>query len=174
MEEIWKDITDYEKIYQVSNIGRVRSLNRLDSIGKKRKGNIMKISIGSGGYFRVNLCKNGKRKPTEIHRLVAKEFVDNPKNEKVVNHMDGIKTNNIYTNLEWCSLRDNNIHAYENDLLNTKLSKEDIAEIRRVYIPRHEIYGLKALAKKYKISSVSYFCKIVNNRVRNYKEENIK
>lgn len=94
MGEIWRDIKDYENLYQVSNLGNVKSL---------RNGKILKPSMTTKKeYFGVSLCKNGKPKRFVIHRLVAIAFIDNPLNYPVVNHKDNDKTNNNVSNLEWC------------------------------------------------------------------------
>lgn len=116
MIEIWKDIKDYEGIYQISNLGMVKSLNRLDSRGFKRKGKILKCNTNNKGYLEVILCKNGKTKHILIHRLVAIHFVKNPNEYKVVNHIDGVKQNNKVSNLEWCTQSYNLKHAYLNGL----------------------------------------------------------
>lgn len=98
-EEIWKDVVGYEGLYQVSNIGRVRSLGH----DKWHKGRILKPIIdGKGAYFYVGLFKNGKRKGESIHRIVATAFIPNPKNLPCVNHKDENKQNNKAENLEWC------------------------------------------------------------------------
>lgn len=96
--EIWKDIKDYEGLYQVSNYGNVRSLI-------KRTGSIiiLKPDKTQSGYFRVTLCKNYERKRYMVHRLVAEAFIPNPNNLPQVNHKDENKTNNRLDNLEWCT-----------------------------------------------------------------------
>lgn len=97
--EIWKDIEGYEGLYQVSNMGRVKSLSN----NKKRKEKILKSSKDGGGYLMVGLCKDGKQKCHKIHRLVASAFLDNPNNLIEVNHINEIKTDNCAENLEWCN-----------------------------------------------------------------------
>ena len=99
MEEIWKDIDGYEGLYQVSNLGNVRSLNY------KRQGYTRKLRLrfDGVGYHIVSLCGNGKPKNAEVHRLVAKAFVSNPDNLPCVNHKDETRTNNKVDNLEWCT-----------------------------------------------------------------------
>lgn len=110
MKEIWKDIKDYEGLYQVSNWGRVKSLKRLV---KKWNGSrtvsekILQPLIQSNGYYYVGLVKNNKRINYKIHRLVAEHFIPNPNNYKEVNHKDENKTNNVVTNLEWCDRKYN-------------------------------------------------------------------
>lgn len=94
--EIWKEIEGYEGLYQVSNLGNVKSLN-------KRKGRILKTIKDHFGYLRVRLSKQGELKNHKIHRLVAETFLDNPNNYKQVNHKDENKTNNKVDNLEWCT-----------------------------------------------------------------------
>lgn len=108
-EEIWKDIGGYEGLYQVSNLGRVRSLDRMvgDRWGGKRlyKGKIMKTPLNSDGYCCVDLCKENKRKTYRVNRLVAIAFIknDDPINKIFVNHKDEDRANNYANNLEWCT-----------------------------------------------------------------------
>ena len=96
MREIWKDIPDYEGIYQVSNLGNIKSFTKVSN------GHILKPCI-SKGYKYVCLNKNGKHKNYAVHRLVALAFVKNPYGYKVVNHKDENKLNNNADNLEWCT-----------------------------------------------------------------------
>ena len=97
--EIWKDVKDYEGLYQVSNMGRVKSLN-YNKTGKER---IMKSYDSGHGYLQVQLCKDGKGKCYYVHRLVATAFLENPEGYNEVNHLDEDKTNNCVENLEYCS-----------------------------------------------------------------------
>ena len=113
MEEIWKDIEGYEGRYQVSNLGRVRSLDQTyiqpnphnGTLQKvTRKGKILKQSLCKPGYLFVELSAGNKEYTHhDIHRLVAKAFIPNPENLEMVNHKDEDKTNNCVWNLEWCS-----------------------------------------------------------------------
>lgn len=96
---IWKEISGYEGLYEVSNTGLVRSL----WLGKKRI-----ISPGNcHGYLRVGLYKDGKIKNMQVHRLVAEAFLPNPNKLETINHIDEDKTNNNVSNLEWMSRGDN-------------------------------------------------------------------
>ena len=105
MEEIWKDIQGYEGLYQVSNLGRVKSLNYHRS-GKEC---ILKNCIHTNGYLFVNLCSKRKLVKTYlVHRLVSQAFIENPKNLPQVNHIDEDKHNNCVDNLEWCNSKYNN------------------------------------------------------------------
>jgi len=109
-QEIWKDIAGYEGIYQVSNMGRVKSLDRLDRLGRRTYGCIRIPSKGKTGYLNVNL-RNGYEKRFYIHRLVAEAFIPNPENLPCINHRDEDKENNSIDNLEWCSHKYNNSHG---------------------------------------------------------------
>ena len=151
MKEKWRDVKDYDGLYQVSNLGRVRSLNRIIDISEsklrgeklKRKGVLLKPNKTSQGYYCVKLCKvvNGKsyQKNCRIHRLVATAFIVNSKNKKQVNHTDGNKGNNKVTNLEWCTPSENVLHSirvlgnntHENHGKNI-LSKKQVDEIRKL------------------------------------------
>ena len=102
MEE-WKDIKDYEGLYQVSNYGRVKSLNHNHTSKEK----ILSLKPNGRGYIRVTLCKNNIKKPYSVHRLVAITFIPNPNNYPLVNHKDEDKTNNHVDNLEWCTYKYN-------------------------------------------------------------------
>lgn len=99
--EIWKDIKGYEGLYQVSNMGQVKSLGNGKSNKSKLK--VMKQQLNHKGYPMINLCKNGVTKGVSVHRLVAINFIPNPNNLPQVNHIDEIKTNNCVENLEWCT-----------------------------------------------------------------------
>ncbi len=109
--EIWKDIKGYEGLYQVSNLGRVKSLerrvkhNKCGYITIKQK--ILKNKIGKTGYFEVDLRREGTHKYCRVHRLVAEAFIKNPKNYEIVNHKDENKLNNNVENLEWCTAKYN-------------------------------------------------------------------
>ena len=102
MEEMWKDIKGYEGLYQISNLGRVKSLNRMM---KKRKciETIKKPTLSNKGYYRLPLYNNGKVKMYAIHNLVAEAFIDNPYNKLTVDHIDRNKTNNVVSNLRWAT-----------------------------------------------------------------------
>jgi hypothetical protein len=101
--EIWKDVVGYEGLYEVSNFGRVRSLDHIDNLDRLIKGKLLSLTLNQKGYVQVSLSKRGKVKKYEVHRLVALTFLDNPEKLSDVNHKDGSRTNNYVENLEWCS-----------------------------------------------------------------------
>lgn len=105
MEEIWRDIKGYEGLYQVSNLGHVKSICRSYSKSLDRttiRIRILKYALTTKGYCQLNLCNEKGQKPFRIHRLVAEAFIPNPHNLPQVNHKDEDKTNNRADNLEWC------------------------------------------------------------------------
>ena len=122
MEEIWKWIDGYENMYQVSNLGRVRSVDRYVycevSPNKLQHiyGKVLKQGTNHKGCPIVYLSKDGKQKTITVHRLVALTFIENPLNLPQVNHIDGNKTNNNVSNLEWCDNSYNQIHAHKTGL----------------------------------------------------------
>lgn len=117
MEEIWKDIKGYEGLYQVSNLGRVRSLDREVyhmNMGVVRKhiykGKELRTFLEKDGYVYLFLYKDKRSKKYSIHRLVAENFILNSNNLPIINHKDEDKTNNIASNLEWCDYSYNNTY----------------------------------------------------------------
>ena len=105
-KEIWKDIPNYEGLYQISNYGRIKSLYNY-----KRNGtNILKPRIKKG-YYCIGLRKKGKRKWIGIHRLVGQTFIPNPNNYPCINHKDENPLNNYVENLEWCTVKYNNCYG---------------------------------------------------------------
>lgn len=109
MEEIWKDIVGYEGWYQVSNFGRVRSVDRyvngnhINCDFQFMRGKIRKLRKNKDGYWIVILRKNSKSKGFLVHRLVAEAFIPNPRNLPYINHKDENPENSTVTNLEWCT-----------------------------------------------------------------------
>ena len=112
--EIWKDIEGYDGYYQISNLGRVKSLGRLMCRGyvfRMCKDTIRKITVKKDGYAEINLSIENKSTHFRVHRLVALTFINNPKNKSEVNHINSNRLDNNVTNLEWTSKSENQCHA---------------------------------------------------------------
>lgn len=107
MKEIWKDVPNYEDLYQISNLGRIKTKNKLGKDRLQRcyiKNSIIcSPNLDSSGYKQIVLSKNKKRNTHKIHRLVAQAFIPNPNNYPCINHKDENKLNNYVDNLEWCT-----------------------------------------------------------------------
>ena len=112
-KEIWKSVVGYEKLYEVSNLGNVRSIERYVKYTKwktgthfqLRKQKLLKQVKMKNGYIRVEISDNGNHKLQLVHRLVAQAFIPNPNNYSQINHIDCNKENNCVDNLEWCSCK---------------------------------------------------------------------
>ncbi|MBA8773108.1 endonuclease [Staphylococcus schleiferi subsp. coagulans] len=118
MEEVWKDVPGYEGYYQVSNTGKVRSVDRVieykDGRVFKYPTKILKSKADTRGYLQVGFSVKGKNTNHRIHRLVAETFLEKPNIELIsVNHIDGVKTNNNLDNLEWVSYSENTRKGYK-------------------------------------------------------------
>ena len=114
--ELWKDIPNYESLYQASNLGRIRSLDHVRKNGTNsyiQKGKILKFNKNYSGYYQVRLSKNGIAKTYRVNRLVALTFIDNPLNKETVNHKDGDKLNNKVENLEWATRKEQTNHMHK-------------------------------------------------------------
>lgn len=115
MREIWKDIPNYKGLYQVSNLGCIKSLERIvkrPQHGAYSVSDRIRSSSVRNGYLQIILSANGKKTSYSIHRLVAELFIPNPDNKPCVNHKNGIRNDNSVENLEWCSYSENMKHCY--------------------------------------------------------------
>ena len=136
MKEIWKDIEGDEGLYQISNLGRVKSLGRIDNNNHKVKERVLKILSDKDGYSLINLYKNGKIKTHRVHRLVAIAFIENPNNYPMINHLDENPKNNNMENLQWCTAKQNNNYGNHNKKVSSALKgkpkeKQHISKSRK-------------------------------------------
>lgn len=123
--EIWKDVENYEGLYQISSHGRIKGhMGKIRTPGSNKKGRM-------GGYLLASLSRNGKSKTHYIHRLVAIHFIPNPDKFIVVNHLDGNDTNNKIENLQWCSHSENMRHMYRIGLRQRKI--KNILLVKSLY-----------------------------------------
>ena len=125
MQEIWKDIVGYEGLYQVSNIGRVKSIKR---------DKILKEQLNERGYLRVSLSKNGKHKTWRVHRLVMITFIGYVEGKDQVNHIDGDKTNNRLDNLEYVTPKENTNRAWKKGI--AKYTDERKEKLRKIALEK--------------------------------------
>ena len=167
--EVWKDIKGYEKFYQISSTGRIKSLDRLDNVGSHHKERILKSCLNTRGYLMVGLYNSGKRHPVNIHKLVTLHFIANPTIGTQVNHKDGNKQNNLSSNLEWCSPSENIRHAHKNGLSKpvkgervgtSKLTKEEAYAIKDM---QNKGLSQRIIGEMFNISQQEV-CKIHNNK----------
>lgn len=168
-DEIWRDVVGWEGLYQVNKKGQVKSLDRTvyrsDGTIQNFKGRMMKLFKNSSGYVLVRLSDstNGKRSCERCHRLVASAFIDNHLNKPEVNHIDGVKSNNMVENLEWVTPKENRKHAWDMGLRNRShlpirkgsdhcMAKLNYNAVSDMIELRKEGYSYQKIADKYKVS----------------------
>jgi DNA uptake protein ComE-like DNA-binding protein len=155
MKEIWKDVNDYEGYYEVSNLGRIRTVYRVVN-NQHLKSKIKSLNRIVDGYLCVSLQKNGAKASKPVHRIVATAHIPNSENKPQVNHKNGNKLDNRVVNLEWNTGVENMRHAINTGLVPTKLTKEDVIALR---INKNGLTQ-KGLAKLYGVSE-SHVHKII-------------
>jgi len=165
MEEVWKPVLGYEGYYEVSNRGRVRSVDRDVNYvyGKRRvKGRVLKQETSNRGYKRVHVSANGVSKHLTVHREVSKAFIPNPEDKRTINHKNCDKTDNSVNNLEWATYSENHNHAHKNGLSNvpkgskhhnSKLNESQVREIKKRLDTGDETQG--EIAKDYPVTATS-------------------
>ena len=134
MKEVWKDIKDYEGLYQVSNFGNVRSFKNLNGRGLVNTPHNLKPQYGRHNYYAVHLTKDKLYKNALIHRLVAETFIPNSDKLPQVNHIDGNKYNNHVNNLEWCTCKYNIRHAHDLGLHKKYFGKDNPNSKEKKYL----------------------------------------
>jgi hypothetical protein len=166
--EVWKDVLGYEGFYQVSDKGRVKSVDRRVVYSNGRVYNYrektLKPAIDKDGYCVIGLCVKQKIKVKKVHRLVAECFIDNLENKPQVNHKDGIKCNNHVGNLEWCTCSENQRHCNDTGLrvagkgdkaTSNKLTEIDVGFIRLWIKLGH---SQREIAKIFKVHFATISC----------------
>ena len=175
MEEIWKDIPEYEGLYQASNFGKIKSIKREHYIPSLNKiifidnNKILKPAISKDGYKTVVLTKNKKRKTYKVHKLIALTFISQKDDKLQVNHKDGNKLNNNVENLEWCNNSENIKHAYDNKLIDItkKYKKVNQYDLNGNFIKQW--VSMKEAGEKLNICSqnISMCCRGVRKKTYN-------
>lgn len=156
MNEIWKDIEEYEGLYQVNSLGQIKNV---------RHNHILKGHKMKNGYITVMLSKNKKHKRKYVHRIVAETFLDNTDNYKIVNHKDFNRTNNNLNNLEWCSQKYNVLYSY----LNNRMPLPPAQKPKKIKRNDGKIYNsIEEAGKDMKIHP-SIICNQLKNRQKTAK-----
>ena len=173
MKEIWKPIEGFEGLYEVSNTGKVRGVDRIVKsrwgTDKVWKGKELAHSIKYDGYHKVTLMKDGISYYFSIHRLVANAFIPNPNNLPCVNHKDENPANNNVDNLEWCDVKYNSNYGNRNEKL-SKSQTNHPAKSYKIFVEGiGEFPSIKEFARQYKLNYSGLKAAVSNNRpYKNY------
>jgi hypothetical protein len=175
--EVWDWVKGYENFYQVSNLGKVRSVDRYVKTNNNQtrfyKGQLLSQGLGKNGYYIVALTMNKVQTTKTVHRLVAETFVFNPNDLPMVNHIDENKMNNTYKNLEWCTQSYNNSYG-------TKIARSAIKKAKpvcQIDISTNRVIrtypSIRAAEKAFgvKDANISAVCKGTRKTVLGYKWE---
>lgn len=185
MSETWKEVKGFPN-YLISSNGRLWSKTKIVSRPKGKylkKGKIMKLRDDTHGYLTANLINGDVRKNCKIHRLVAENFIDNPEGKREVNHINGVKTDNEVSNLEWVTSKENKTHAWNMGLYKrqdrskysgencgtSKFKEHQIIEIRKIY--KSGGISQKALGEIYGTSQAQIYYIVNHITWKHVKEE---
>jgi hypothetical protein len=163
MVEIFKDIPNYEGLYQVSNYGRIKALPKKAG-SSNRKERILKpiIKVGAdNNYLRIMLYKNNKHRFCSIHRLVMLTFKG--KSNLQVNHIDGNKQNNRLDNLEYCTAKENTQHAWENGLCE-KYNNNRKIEVKQFDKQKNLINSFNSIKEATFYTKINHISSCINNK----------
>ena len=172
--ELWKDIKDFEGLYQISNLGNIKSLPKKHNLKNGhsyiQKEQILKPFKNNKGYLQIALVKNGKHYKRQVHNLVATTFIENPNNYIEINHKDENSTNNIVSNLEWCN------STYNNNYGNCK---RKISEANSIKINQYDLQdnfikqwnSMKEASETLKLSrgNICLCCEGIRNKTGGYR-----
>ena len=172
MKEIWEDIKGYEGLYQVSNLGRIKSLKYWSNVHNKyyNREIILKQKENRYGYLFVGLYKEHKRKECLIHRLVSEAFIPNLENKKEINHKDGNKKNNCVNNLIWCTRSENMLHAYKTGLRKAIKTAQPVIQydMNKNFIKKWNNISEIKKQMNFDYSSIYQCCNNKRNKAYNY------
>lgn len=146
LEEVeeWRAVVGYEGYYEISSIGRIRgvdrNITRKDGVKAFVRGKILAPNKTQSGYLFVDLGMERKRHDFKVHRLVATAFIPNPENKPEVNHINGIKTDNRLSNLEWVTHKENMIHASKIGLMDNRSVRIGSNNVRSIPVDIYEVY----------------------------------
>jgi hypothetical protein len=157
--EVWCDVVGYEGIYQISNLGRLKSLPRIDCRGQRRSERMLKQSFDSDKYLIVSLFNKRVGLTQKAHRLTAIAFIKNTHSLPQVNHINGIKTDNRAENLEWCNGRHNTHHAINIGIRNLNGENNGCAKLKDgdVLSILHSNISNNRLAERYRVSKSTIY-----------------
>lgn len=160
-----KELIGYEGLYLIDNIGNVISMPKKNGSRIINQYSILNTKVNAFGYKEITLSKNGKQKTVLLHRLIATHFIENPDNLKVVNHKNGIKTDNRLENLEWCTTKQNTKHAYENNLGGFKNKVNEGLKKMNYFNEYVKVILVDSLGKEYHFNNTAEAAKFANTNI---------
>lgn len=167
MKEIWKDINEFEGLYQVSNLGNVKRIRFINKNTNKEQEMLKVKKLRKDGYYEVALYKNSKGKSKQVHRLVANAFIPNLDNKPEVNHKNGIKTDNRVSNLEWVTISENALHSSR--VLRNNVRKINQYDLKGRYLATYSSIKIASEITGISASSISNVLAKRRNKTYEYK-----